>query len=156
MEMEELPDWLHEWKIRMDYSVIKNAEKEGKVYDIDRLFWDDGKLFGYDTYFKDFTDYDGQTRQSGPWVKIKTDNKEYEILFRWDWDRCCLIIQARTEINTILRKVPLGAQRQIGFDMLFGVNPGVVKIMIHKAVTELITYFKSKEGNDDKEGDRNR
>ena len=62
--------------------------------------------------------------------------------------------EARTEINTRLGKVPVGAQRQIGFDMLFGVNPGVVKIMIHKAVTELITYFKSKEGNDGKKDNR--
>ena len=139
-----------------EYLVIKNAEKEGKIYDIDRLFWDGGKLFGYDTYFKTRVEYDGEKKQYGPFTKIKTDNKEYEVLFCWEWDRCCLVIQARTEINAILGKVPLGAQRQIGFDMLFGVNPGVVKIMIHKAVTELITYFKSKEGNDDKEGDRNR
>ena len=136
--------------------VTKNAEKEGKIYDIDRLFWDGGKLFGYDTYFKDRVEYDGEKKQYGPFTKIETGDKEYEMLFRWDWDRCCLVIHARTEINTILGKVPLRAQRQIGFDMLFGVNPGVVKIMIHKAVTELITYFKSKEGNDDKEGDRNR
>ena len=146
-----LDDWKKLWeeedrKMRM--------EKEGKIYDIDRLFWDGGKLFGYDTYFKDFTDYDGQTRQSGPWVKIKTEDKEYEVIFRWDWEHCFLVIQGRTEIKTPLGEIPLGAQREIGFDMLFGVNPGVVKIMIHKAVNELITYFKSKEGNNDKEGNR--
>lgn len=136
-----------DWCKRLDNLIIKNAETEGKIYDIDRLFWDDGKLFGYDTYFKNRIDCDGATKDIGPFTKIKADNKEYEVLFCWEWDHCCLVIHARPmeSINT-LRKVPLGAQREIGFDMLFGVNPGVVKIMIHKAVTELITYFKSKEG----------
>ena len=152
MTTGEMSDKFNE--VFWEYLVIKDAEKEGKIYDIDRLFWDGGKLFGYDTYFKSMIEYDGEKKQYGPFTKIKTDNKEYEVLFHWEWDNCCLVIHARTEINTMLGKVPLGAQREIGFDMLFGVKPEVVKIMIHEAVNELITYFKNKEGNDDKEGNR--
>ena len=153
-----LDEWHKLWDEedrKMTEQQIEAARKQGKIYDIDRLFWDGGKLFGYDTYFKNHIDYDGVTKEVGSFTKIKTDNKEYEVLFRWEWDRCCLVIHARTEINTILGKVPLSAQRCIDFGMLFGVKPEVVKIMIHKAVTELITYFKSKEGNDDKKDNRN-
>lgn len=105
----------------------------------------DGKLFGYDTYFKKVIDYDGKERESGPWTSIKDGNKNYEVRFSWDWECCFLGIIGKTEISTPLGKVPLTAQRQISFDMLFGVKPGIIKLMVKKSIDELITYFKSKE-----------
>lgn len=120
--------------------------EENKVYDIDRLFWNGGKLFGYDTYFKKVIDYDGEEREYGPWISIKDGNKIYEVCFLWDWNFCFLVIVGKTEINTPLGKVPLKVQRQISFDMLFGVKPEIVKVMIEKSIDEIITYFKSKEG----------
>ena len=106
----------------------------------------DGKLFGYDTYFKKVIDYDGKERASGPWTSIKDGNKNYEVRFSWDWECCFLEIVGKTEISTPLGKVLLTAQRQISFDMLFGVKPGIIKLMVEKSIDELITYFKSKEG----------
>ena len=80
--MKTIGEVMDEWKNLLDFETIKKAKKEGKIYGIDRLFWDGGKLFGYDTYFKNHTDYDGVTKEIGPFTKIKTDNKEYEVLFR--------------------------------------------------------------------------
>ena len=126
--------------------IIKEAIEKNKVYNIDRLFWNGGKLFGYDTYFKKVIDYDGKERESGPWTSIKDGNKNYEVCFSWDWNCCFLVIVGKTEINTPLGKVPLKVQRQISFDMLFGVKPEIVKVMIEKSIDEIITYIKSKKG----------
>ena len=126
--------------------IIREAIEKNQIYDIDRLFWNGGKLFGCDTYFKKVIDYDGKERESGPWISIKDGNKNYEVRFSWDWECCFLAIVGKTEISTPLGKVPLVAQRQISFDMLFGVKPGIVKLMVEKSIDELITYFKSKEG----------
>ena len=109
--------------------------------DIDNMV-KDGKLFGYDIYFKKVIDYDGKERESGPWTSIKDGNKNYEVLFSWDWERCFLAIVGKTEIG----KVPLTVHRQISFDMLFGVKSGIAKLIVEKSIDELITYFKSKEG----------
>ena len=38
--------WENGWKKQWEEDAINEAEKEGKIYDIDRLFWDGGKLFG--------------------------------------------------------------------------------------------------------------
>ncbi len=105
----------------------------------------DGKLFGYDIYYKKMIDYNGKEIETGPWTSIKDGNKNYEVRFSWDWELCFLLIVGKTKINTPLEKVPLMAQRQISFDMLFGVKPEITKIIVEKAINELITYFKSKE-----------
>jgi hypothetical protein len=78
-----LDEWHKLWDEedrKMTEQRIEAARKQGKIYDIDRLFWDGGKLFGYDTYFKTRVEYDGEKKQYGPFTKIKTDNKEYEVL----------------------------------------------------------------------------
>lgn len=173
-EEAEIPDWLNGWKIKMDYwdnlkytgdtdcsnmtlkemsklfdekikewnfELIKKAEKEDKIYDIDRLFWDGGKLFGYDT------------RQSriGPWsfAKVEKDGCDYTIKFKFDWERCELIL-ACDDFNATIAE-PIRAQARIGFDMLFGVNPSVVKIMIKTEVERLIKEIERLK-NDGKNG----
>lgn len=146
---------LSDWFKLVEEETIRQAMKENKVYDIDRLFWNGGKLFGYDTYFKKVIDYDGKEKESGPWTSIKDGNKDYEVRFSWNWECCFLDIKGKTEINTPSGKIPVGAQRRISFDTLFGVKPEIVKIMVEKSIDELITYFKSKEGNNDKKDNRN-
>ena len=128
---------------RLDNLVIKNAEEQGKIYDIDRLFWNDGKLFGYDTT---------QSR-IGPWsiAKIEKGGHDYTIKFKFDWGRCELTL-ACDDFNAIIAE-PIRAQVRIGFDMLFGVNPGVVKIMIKTEVERLIKEIERLK-NDGKKDNR--
>ena len=146
---------LSDWFKLVEEETISQAMEENKVYDIDRLFWNGGKLFGYDTYFKKMIDYNGEERESGPWTSIKDGNKDYEVRFSWDWEFCFLDIVGKSEINTPLEKVPLTASKRIYFDMLFGVKPEITKLIVEKSIDEIITYFKSKEGNNDKKDNRN-
>lgn len=113
--------------------------------DLDKIY-KDGKLFGYDIYFKKVIDYNGEEIETGPWVSIKDGNKSYEVQFFWDWIFCCLRIVGKTEISTSSGKIPLTAQRQISFDMLFRAKPEITKVIVEDAIDELIIYFKSKEG----------
>ena len=155
--MEELPDWINGWKSLMDEEnkrmmesdneiIIECSRRKGKIYDIDRLFWNNGKLFGYDTYFKDKIDFDGKIEQYGPYTKIKTDDGEYEIFFDWDWEYGFLRIVARAKNNTPLGIVPFVAQKYITFDLLFGIKPYMVGKTIETTIDELITEFKRKGG----------
>ena len=151
--MKMVGDVLREWRKLWEYETIKKAMKENKVIDLDTIF-KDGKLFGYDTYFKKSTDWDGEEREYGPFTSIKDGDKDYEVRFCWNWEERFLEIIGTSEINTPLGIVPLAAQRQISFDMLFGVKSGIVKLIIEKSIDELITYFKSKEGDNDNQGNR--
>ena len=61
--------------------IIRNAIEENKVYDIDRLFWNGGKLFGYDTYYETLFGCIGDCDEKiGPYIKATHNNEEYEIL----------------------------------------------------------------------------
>ena len=131
------------WQERWDANGWKPKPKT--VINLDDIY-KDGKLFGYDIYFKKVIDYDGKERESGPWTSIKDGNKDYEVRFSWDWEHCFLDIVGKTEINTLLGKIPLTAQRQISFDMLFRAKPETTKVMVEDVIDELIIYFKSKEG----------
>lgn len=131
------------WQERWDANGWKPKPKI--VINLDDIY-KDGKLFGYDTYFKKVIDYDGKERESGPWTSIKDGNKDYEVQFFWDWELCFLRIVGKAEISTPLGKIPLTAQRQISFDMLFRAKPEITKVIVEDAIDELIIYFKSKEG----------
>lgn len=135
--------WENGWKKQWEADTIENAREEGKIYDIDRLFWNGGKLFGYDA---------APTKDGvGSIVKIVKDEQPYTISFRFDWVACCLLIQCLSmneETN-----IPVGARRQIGFDMLFGVKSEIVKPMIERAIEEMMITIK-KMIDDDKKGNR--
>ena len=142
-ENKSVYEVMEEWRAKWQDATIKNAMKENKVYDIDRLFWNDGKLFGYDTT---------QSR-IGPWsiAKIEKGGHDYTIKFKFDWGRCELTL-ACDDFNAIIAE-PIRAQVRIGFDMLFGVNPGVVKIMIKTEVERLIKEIERLK-NDGKKDNR--
>ena len=49
-----LDEWHKLWDEedrKMTEQQIEAARKQGKIYDIDRLFWNGGKLFGQDIYY---------------------------------------------------------------------------------------------------------
>ena len=142
-ENKSVYEVMEEWRAKWQDATIKNAMKENKVYDIDRLFWNDGKLFGYDTT---------QSR-IGPWsiAKIEKGGHDYTIKFKFDWGRCELTL-ACDDFNAIIAE-PIRAQVRIGFDMLFGVNPGVVKVLIKTEVERLIKEIERLK-NDGKKDNR--
>ena len=137
------PDETEEHNRTWEYLVIKNAEKEGKIYDIDRLFWNDGKLFGYDAA----PTKDG----AGAIVKIVKDEQPYTISFRFDWEQCCLLIQCMG--MNMETDMPFGARRLIDFGMLFGIKEEVVQSMVLHAVEEMMIIIK-KMIDDGKKGNR--
>lgn len=132
---------------KMTEQRIEAARKQGKIYDVDRLFWDGGKLFGYDTYYVDYKLPNGKTLKAGPLTTIKreiTNGKlmglvnvrSYDIKFTFDWNMralsllCCSFNPYTSE--------PTGIGLTITFDMLFGVKPEIVKVLIDTEIEKLI------------------
>lgn len=146
MKREELPDWLADWQARLDYIIIKNAQKQGKIYDIDRLFWNDGKLFGCDTFYKEIGGF-----ELGPYFSILKDDEEYDIEFHFDWERYILELSCR-DFNPYIAE-PVFARVSIAFEQLFGVNPGVAKVLIRTNAERLIKEIEILKNND-KKGNR--
>lgn len=128
----DIPEWLEEWSTLTDYETIKKAIKENKVYNIDRLFWNDGKLLGHDGYYIQL----GDGKEIGPFFNISKDGVEYRIQFKFDWERCILLLTCHDFNKYIVE--PVHAQVTITFDQLFGVNPGVVQALVLAHVIRLI------------------
>jgi hypothetical protein len=73
--------------------IIKEAIEKNKVYDIDRLFWNGGKLFGCDiidndplaakAYGMSLYRLDYHSKENG---------KNYLLEYEFDWKRCVLML----------------------------------------------------------------
>ena len=126
-----------------EYLVIKNAMKEGKVYDIDR-FWDGKTLFNCPL---------APSEESGnpPLLLYRSErrNKYYLINYEFDWINCLLRL-----IYVKYDKKPYRAQMSIVFDELFGVKEEVVQDLFKGAAERIITEVEKMIEND-KEGNRN-
>lgn len=163
-ENKSVYEVMEEWRAKWQDATIKNAMEENKVYDIDRLFWNDGKLFGYDTYYIEFKNPDGElVKKFGPFTKIKrkvdsnkfmglTNEREYEVKFTFDWNLCALSLTCNSYNPYICE--PVGAKETITFDTLFGVKPEVVKDLIDFEIYRLIKEI-DKLINDGKKDNRN-
>ena len=149
----EKPEWLEEWSTLMDYETIKKAIKENKVYDIDRLFWNGGKLFGYDTYYEILLGCLGDCDEKiGPFIKVMRNGEEYEILLKFDWEKCFLSLTCKSFNPYIFE--PVGAEATVLFDTLFGVKDSVVKTLIDTEIEILLTNIEQLR-NDGKKDNRN-
>ena len=158
----EMPDWLKEWKGLIEQDTVKKAVQENKVYDIDRLFWNGWKLFGYDTYYIDYTTQKGENIKVGPCIKVKrktdsnkfmglTNEREYEVKFTFDWNLCALSLLC-SSFNPYICE-PVASSTVIMFDMLFGVKPELVKDLIETEIDRLIKEI-DKLIDDGKKGNR--
>lgn len=158
----EMPDWLKERKGLIEQDTVKKAVQENKVYDIDRLFWNGWKLFGYDTYYIDYTTQKGENIKVGPCIKVKrkTDSnkfmgyvneREYEIKFTFNWNLRTLSLTC-CAFNPYIYE-PVGTGSVIAFDALFGIRSELVKLLIESELEKLINQIE-KMINDGKEGNR--
>ena len=170
--MNDIEKVLSEWHEllhkKWNYEIINQAREEGKVYDIDRLFWNDGKLFGYDTYYIDFRNSDGELlKKFGPFTKIKRkvvsnsskfmgltieQEQEYEIKFNFDWNLCALSLTCNSYNPYIYE--PVEVKKTITFDVLFGIKPEMVKDLIETEIDGLIKKI-DRLINDGKKDNRN-
>ena len=156
------PKWLEELKALAEYDTIKKATKENRVYDIDRLFWNNGKLFGYDTYYVEHKLPNGNTLKAGPITTIKREVtsgklmglmnvRSYDIKFTFDWNMCALSLLC-CSFNPYI-SAPTGTGSVITFDMLFGIKPELVKVLIDTEIEKLIKET-DKMIDDGKKGNR--
>lgn len=144
---------MDEWRIFWEYSTIKTAMKENKVYDIDRLFWNGGKLFGYDTYYNILLGgICGCDEKIGPFIKVMRNGEEYEILLKFDWKKCFLSLTCNSFNPYIIE--PVGAKATVLFDTLFGVKDSVVKTLMDAEIERLINTIERLR-NDGKKDNRN-
>ena len=124
-----------------------------KVYDIDRLFWNGGKLFGYDTYYETLLGGIGDFDEKiGPYIKATHNNEEYEILLKFDWEKCLLSLSCKSFNRYIIE--PVGAKISIPFDALFLIKEGLVKELIDDNIEKLLISIE-KLKNDGKKDNRN-
>jgi hypothetical protein len=144
-----MEDWITLW----EYTTIKKAMKEKKVYDIDRLFWNGGKLFGYDTYYETLLGCIGDCDEKiGPYIKATRNNEEYEILLKFDWERCFLSLSCKSFNPYIIE--PVYAKISVPFDMLFLLKEELVKEMIDNSIEKLLKNIERLK-NDGKKDNRN-
>ena len=141
------PGWLEELRALAEYDTIKKTTKENRVYDIDRLFWNEGKLFGYDTHYIDYTTRNGQKIKVGPCIEVKrkvnsdkliglVNEREYGIRFTFDWLACTLTLLC-CAFNPYICE-PVGTTRVITFDTLFGIKPELVKDLVETEIDCII------------------
>lgn len=124
-----------------------------KVYDIDRLFWDEGKLFGYDTYYNILLGgICGCDEKIGPFIKVARNGEEYEILLKFDWEKCFLSLTCNSFNPYIIE--PVGARISIPFDALFLIKEELVKELIDSNIEKLLTNIETLK-NDGKKDNRN-
>ena len=114
--------------------------KEKKVYDIDRLFWNGGKLFGYDIYYNPVDD-------RIPCFDIIKNSHHYVFSILWNWEKCHLVLCC----FTIVRGVPYRARTQIEYDILFSLKCGLVKTMMNAEIEKLINAIEQLIYNDKKD-----
>lgn len=91
------------WQERWDTNGWKPKPKI--VINLDDIY-KDGKLFGYDIYFKKAIDYNGEEIETGPWASIKDGNKSYEVQFFWDWEHCFFEHCGENRNQHFIRKNP--------------------------------------------------
>lgn len=133
--------------------IIMEAIERNKVYNIDRLFWNGGKLFGYDTYYETLLGCIGDCDEKiGPFIKVMRNGEEYEILLKFDWEKCFLSLTCNSFNPYIIE--PVGAKATVLFDTLFGVEDSVVKLLIDTEIEKLINTIERLR-NDGKKDNRN-
>ena len=133
--------------------IIREAIEKNKVYNIDRLFWNGGKLFGYDTYYETLLGCIGDCDEKiGPFIKVMRNGEEYEILLKFDWERCFLSLTCKSFNPYIIE--PVYAKVTVLFEQLFGVKDVVVKTLIDTEIEKLINTIERLR-NDGKKDNRN-
>lgn len=120
--------------------IIREAIEKNQVYDIDRLFWNGGKLFGYDIYYNPADD-------RIPCFDVIKNNHHYVFSILWNWEKCHLVLCC----FTIVKAIPYRARREIGFDTMFSLKDGLLQNLIGTEIENLIREVE-KLIEDDKKG----
>ena len=116
--------------------IIKEAIEKNKVYDIDRLFWNGGKLFGCDIIHNDPL----ETKAYGMSLyrldyHSKENGKNYLLEYEFDWKRCVLML---SYLKYGPNAKPYKARNELDFHTLFDVKPGMEQVVFEHAAESVI------------------
>jgi hypothetical protein len=132
--------------------IIREAIEENKVYDIDRLFWNGGKLFGCDVIQNDPL----ETKAYGMSLyrldyHSKENGKNYLLEYEFDWKRCALML---SYFKYGPNAKPYKARIELNFHTLFDVKFGMEQMVFEHAAESVIREVE-KLIDDDKKDNRN-
>ena len=133
--------------IKKDKVIGKN-----KVYDIDRLFWNGGKLFGHEVRYRQYFEKGGYIRETGPYINAKHGGRDYDILVCFNWGSNCVELSCNAYNPYICE--PVYAKVIVPFNVLFLIKEELVKEVVDSNIETLLKSIETLK-NDGKKDNRN-